>query len=97
MWANQTFGQGSSFGILHYSKSYGLAPKKISDGGVNGTGLLDIRNGTNSLLSYYNGGKMPAFGFVNFLTDTHFNARGRFGRIVPVLIDLKHKFAFGVD
>ena len=40
---------------------------------------------------------MPAFGFVDFVTDTHFNARGRFGRIVPVLIDLKQKFAIGVD
>jgi len=76
---------------------YGLAQKKISDGGVNGTGLTDVRNGTKCLLSSYNGGKMPAFGFVNFLTDTHFNARGRFGRIVPVLMNLKHKFAFGVD
>ena len=77
--------------------SYGLAQKKISDGEVNGTGLRDVRNGTKSLLSYNNGGKMPAFGFVNFLTDTHFNARGRFGRIAPVLIDLKQKFAFGID
>ena len=40
---------------------------------------------------------MPAFGFVDFLTDTHFNARGRFGRIVPVLIDLRQKFAVGID
>jgi cyanophycinase-like exopeptidase len=74
-----------------------LAPKKISDGGINGTGLSDLRNGTKSLQYSYNGGKMTSFGFVDFLTDTHFNARGRFGRIVPVLIDLNMKFGIGID
>jgi cyanophycinase len=40
---------------------------------------------------------MPAFNLLNFTTDTHFNARGRLGRLVPVLIDLKEKFGIGID
>jgi cyanophycinase len=40
---------------------------------------------------------MPAFGFLNFTTDTHFNARGRLGRLVPVLLDLQQKMGVGVD
>ena len=40
---------------------------------------------------------MPAFGLLNFTTDTHFNARGRLGRLVPVLLDLQQKLGVGVD
>lgn len=46
-----TFGEGSSLGLWYFHNSKGLAPKKVEDGGVNGTGLLDYRNGTNSLQS----------------------------------------------
>lgn len=49
IWANITFGEGSSFGALYFKNSVGLASKKVSDGAVNGTGLKDIRNGTRSL------------------------------------------------
>jgi cyanophycinase len=49
VWANQTFGSGASFGALYFKNLVGLAPKKVSDGGVNGTGLSDDRNGTKSL------------------------------------------------
>jgi cyanophycinase len=97
VWTNQTFGSGASFGTLYFKNSVGLAQKKVSDGGVNGTGLADDRNGTKSLQYEDNAGKMPAFGFLNFTTDTHFNARGRLGRLVPVLLDLKDKFGIGVD
>jgi cyanophycinase len=97
IWTNQTFGGGSSFGTLYFKNLVGLAPKQVSDGGVNGTALFDNRNGTKSLQYSENAGKMPSFGFLNFTTDTHFNARGRLGRLVPVLIDLKDKFGFGVD
>lgn len=97
VWANQTFGGGGSFGALYFKNSVGLAPKKVTDGGVNGTGLYDDRNGTKSLQYSDNAGKMPAFGFVDFVTDTHFHARGRLARLVPVLIDFKQKFGFGVD
>lgn len=97
VWANQTFGGGASFGTLYFKNSVGLAPKKVTDGGVNGTGLADTRNGTKSLQYEDNAGKMPAFGFLNFTTDTHFNARGRLGRLVPVLVDLREKLGIGVD
>lgn len=97
VWAKQTFGSGASFGILYFKNSIGLAPKKVTDGAVNGTGLADDRNGTKSLQYYDNSGKMPSFGFLNFTTDTHFNARGRLGRLVPVLMDLGQPFGFGVD
>ena len=49
VWAEQTFGSGASFGILYFKNSVGLAPKNVSDGGVNGTGLADVRNGTKGL------------------------------------------------
>jgi cyanophycinase len=97
IWGNMTFGSGCSFGAWYFHNSVGLAPKKITDGAVNGSGLADIRNGTKSLQYEDNLGKMPAFGFINFTVDTHFNARGRLGRIVPVLMDLKEGFGMGVD
>jgi cyanophycinase len=75
----------------------GLAPKKVSDGGVNGTGLDDVRNGTKSLQYEDNAGRMTAFNMLNFTTDTHFNARGRLGRLVPVLLEFKETFGIGVD
>jgi cyanophycinase-like exopeptidase len=74
-----------------------LAQKKITDGGVNGSGLADVRNGTKSLQYYENAGKMPAFGFVDFVTDTHVNARGRVARMIPVLFNLKSNIGVGVD
>lgn len=40
---------------------------------------------------------MPAFQLLNFTSDTHFNARGRLGRLLPVLVDLGQKFGIGVD
>jgi cyanophycinase len=40
---------------------------------------------------------MQAFNMVDFVTDTHFNARGRLGRLIPVLVDLSSPFGFGVD
>lgn len=29
---------------------------------------------------------MPGFDFVPFFTDTHFDARGRLGRVVPAMV-----------
>lgn len=49
IWTNKTFGSGSSFGTLYFKNLVGLAPKKVTDGGINGTGLTDNRNGTKSL------------------------------------------------
>lgn len=49
IWSNPAYGGGSSFGHLYFTESVGLAPKKISDGAVGGTGLHDVRNGTSGL------------------------------------------------
>ncbi len=49
IWSNPAYGGGSPFGHLYFSQSVGLAPKKISDGAVGGTGLDDVRNGTSGL------------------------------------------------
>jgi cyanophycinase-like exopeptidase len=49
IWSDPAYGGGSSFGHLYFSQLVGLAPKKISDGAVNGTGLHDVRNGTKGL------------------------------------------------
>lgn len=71
------YGDGISYGHLYFSSSSGLAPKMVSDGGVNGTGTSDLRNGTNCTQYQDNGGTMSGFGLVPFLVDTHFDARGR--------------------
>lgn len=49
IWSNPAYGGGSTFGHLYFAQLAGLAPKKISDGAVGGTGLHDIRNGTSGL------------------------------------------------
>lgn len=43
-----TYGGGSSFGILYFTSSVGLAPKSVKDF-TNGSGLEDLRNGTEGL------------------------------------------------
>lgn len=40
---------------------------------------------------------MPAFNLVNFVVDTHFEARGRLGRLPAAMVDLKTTLGFGVD
>ena len=40
---------------------------------------------------------MKGFGFVNFFADTHFNARGRLGRLPPILKDIKLSIGVGID
>jgi cyanophycinase len=97
IWTKFTYGQGSSFGILYFKNSADLAPKKIIDGGVNGSGLTDTRNGTTSLQYDYNGGKMPAFNMIDFFVDTHFDDRGRLGRMPAALTSIGQKFGLGVD
>lgn len=37
------------------------------------------------------------FGFLPYLLDTHFDVRGRLGRIVPGLIQTKQEVGFGMD
>jgi len=40
---------------------------------------------------------MLGFGFVDFVVDTHFDARGRLGRLVPVLNQLNATLGVGID
>ena len=76
------FGGGSSFGILYFANSIGLAPNNLADG----NGLNDMRNGSKGLQYEENGAKMQGFGFIkDFQIDTHFDRRGRLGRLIPVM------------
>lgn len=95
--SSPTYGGGSSFGQLYFANSVGLAPKSVTDGGVNGTGLSDVRNGTKGIQYEDNGGFVTGFDFVPFLADTHFGARGRFARIVPGMLQLRFPIGVGVD
>ena len=97
MWGQMTFGGGTSFGLLYFANSVGLAPKNVADGALNGSGLQDTRNGTKSLQYEYNAGKMVGFGMINFAVDTHFHARGRLGRLVPMLVNLQVSLGIGID
>lgn len=47
VYADETYGYGSPYGVLYFANSVGLAPKTILDADVNGTNLSDVRNGTN--------------------------------------------------
>jgi cyanophycinase len=91
------YGDGIPYGHLYFSVSAGLAPKNVSDGAVNGTGTEDMRNGSKGIQHSDNGGIMPGFGFLPFLVDTHFDARGRLGRIIPAIVSMKKDYGVGVD
>ena len=40
---------------------------------------------------------MPGFNYTSFLVDTHFNARGRFGRLIPGMFQLRFPIGIGID
>lgn len=88
-----TFGGGSSFGQLYFANQVGLAPLSISDR----HGMNDIRNGTDCLQESENGAKVAGFALVDFIVDTHFDARGRLGRLVPALTQLNSTMGVGID
>lgn len=88
-----SYGGGSSFGILYFTNSQGLAPLSISQN----EGMVDSRTGTESLQYEENGGVIQGFGFVDFLVDTHFNRRGRLGRMIPALSQLNQTLGVGID
>jgi len=76
----------------------GLVSKKnVSDGGVGGSGISDTRNGSFGLQYKDNGGMMAGFGFVPFLTDSNFDARGRIGRMISSLVQTKFSLGVGID
>lgn len=89
-----SYGGGSSFGILYFSNLVGLAPNSI----VDGNGLDDARNGTDCLQYSENGAKIQGFGMVDtFQIDTHFDRRGRLGRMIPVMNELRMALGVGID
>jgi hypothetical protein len=97
IYSQQLFGYGNTYGAIYFAGSVGLAQKHITDSEIGGTTLSDIRNGTNCLQYNTNGGKMPAFDWVEPHFDTHFHIAGRIGRIVPMMVDLKKSLGFGLD
>jgi cyanophycinase-like exopeptidase len=40
---------------------------------------------------------MPAFNMIDFFVDTHFDDRGRLGRMPAALTSIGQKFGLGVD
>lgn len=97
--SSPTYGEGASFGHLYFANSQGLANKSVRDGGVNGSGLQDMRAPIDSLQNSDNGGKMSGFAFApdSVLVDTHFDARGRLARLIPALRDTHKQIGVGVD
>ena len=70
-----TYGSGSSYGVLYFSRSVGLAPKTVADAGVDGSDLSDDRNGSDCLQFRENAGYMPEFRWLEgIIFDTHFHA-----------------------
>lgn len=59
--------------------------------------MHDVRNGTSGLQYDENGAKFIGFGLVPLLLDTHFDVRGRLGRIVPGLVQTKYDVGLGLD
>jgi cyanophycinase len=88
-----TYGGGSSFGILYFTNNPGLAPLPIEYK----DGLEDTRNGTDCLQYSENGAYLQGFGFVDFQVDTHFDRRGRLGRLIPAMTQLNQTIGIGID
>lgn len=88
-----TYGGGSPFGILYFANAQGLAPLSVKDN----YGMNDMRNGSDCLQYSENGAKLKSFGFVDFAVDTHFDERGRLGRLVPAMKQTKTTLGVGID
>jgi cyanophycinase len=97
IWGGETFGGGSAFGVLYFANGVGLAPKKIADAETGEDSICDTRNGTDSLQYDENGVRMQAIGLIDFVVDTHFEARGRLGRLPAALTALKVRVGVGLD
>lgn len=86
-----TYGEGVSYGYLYYNAD--LAPKSVGSS----TGLKDDRGGPSGFRFDNNGGKMTGFGLIdNAAVDTHFDARGRMGRLIAAMKNLGAPVGYGV-
>ncbi len=80
------FGVGRSFEVLVINDT---EVKTIAD--VPSTGFLDPSMEGNNF-------QIPGLGlFENVLTDTHFDERGRLGRLLVAMRDTGHELGFGLD
>lgn len=86
----QTFGGGRSYGYYYFNAD--LKQCEI------GEELSDNREGNNTYRYDENGAFVKGFGFLTgALTDTHFDARGRFARLVAAMKNIGHIYGLGVD
>ncbi len=86
------YGEGNTYGYLIYND---LAPKSVRSD----NGLRDDREGEEGFRFNNNGGMMTGFGFhpMHIAFDTHFEARGRLGRMIVAMTELKTNLGIGVD
>lgn len=91
--ASVTFGEGIPYGYVYFNAR--LASKAVTSS----TGLKDDTEGLTALRYYDNGGAMTGFGFAwpGVAIDTHFDARGRLGRLLPAMHSLGLSMGIGVD
>lgn len=88
-------GVGISYGYLYFGADL-PAPTPIASYASFG----DIRDGSNALRYFDNGGTMKGLGLLptTLLSDTHFDARsGRLGRLAAAMRDLNIRLGLGVD
>lgn len=85
---NPMYGEGTSIGYLYHND---MAEKNISD-----VSLEDPYDSHN-----HNGGYTTGFSFadssVGAIVDTHFDARGRLGRMIVAMRELNKNIGIGVD
>ena len=86
------YGEGNSYGFLVIND---LAPKPLTSS----TFLRDDREGVDGFRFENNGGKTFGFNFLskNINFDTHFEARGRLGRMIMAMKSDEAYLAIGVD
>ncbi|KAJ6645247.1 Cyanophycinase [Pseudolycoriella hygida] len=86
----QTFGSGTSYGYYFYNGD--LKQLKV------GEELADDRDPNDEYRYDENGAYVKGFGFLtDALVDTHFDARGRFGRLIVAMRSVGVVHGFGVD
>lgn len=80
----KTYGEGNSVGYLYHNN---MAEKEISD-----ISLVDPSD-----IHDHNGGYTYGLGLINFAIDTHFDTRGRLGRMIVATRELNMQFGIGID
>jgi cyanophycinase len=91
--AGDTYGEGIPYGYVYFNAQLARKPIRSS------SGLKDDSEGAMALRYFDNGGTMPGFGFApaGLAIDTHFDARGRLGRLLPAMRSLGQSLGIGID